>query len=163
MLFDISTYDLGISTIGKGGFDYKSLSKLDSISQKIKDKVYISFNDISTIEGTKTVPKGIIGVISSHYGNFNLFVNKNYNLFCEIRFNNCNKFISFNTEIERRNCFDYLQSKLIRYYAKQVRNARRVPWKYVPVLDWSKNWSDVDLYKYFDLNEIEIEIIEKYA
>lgn len=156
VLFDIATHDLGISTLGKGGYDYLKLSALDSISQKIKNKVKISFEDISTIEGTKTVPSGVVGMISSHYGNFNLWVNDSYELFSSIRFTCGNKFISFKTEDERRNCFDYLQTKLMRYYAKQIRQSRRVAWKYVPVLDWSKHWSDEDLYTYFGITEDEI-------
>ena len=44
----------------------------------------------------------------------------------------------------------------MRYYAKQIRQSRRVAWKYVPVLDWTKHWSDEDLYTYFELTEDEI-------
>lgn len=34
-------------------------------------------------------------------------------------------------------------------------------YSYVPLLDLSKSWSDIELYKYFELNEEEINYIEK--
>ena len=57
--------------------------------------------------------------------------------------------------------FKYLTSKVMLAYAKEVRTNQRVPWQFVPVLPTYKHeWTDEDLYKYFNLSDDEIRIIE---
>jgi site-specific DNA-methyltransferase (adenine-specific) len=40
-------------------------------------------------------------------------------------------------------------------------NNSKDKFKWVPVMDFSREWNDFDLYEYFDLSEEEIEHIEK--
>ena len=89
------------------------------------------------------------------------FIKNDYNLFCESRYTNTNKVLFFNTEQERQAMFSYLSSKLINAFAREVRVNQRVPWQFVPVLPtYDHEWTDKDLYEYFNLTPEEISIIE---
>jgi site-specific DNA-methyltransferase (adenine-specific) len=69
-----------------------------------------------------------------------------------------------NSRIECVNVEKYLMTKLSRFMlslrmAAQTKSKDKFKW--VPVMDFSREWNDFDLYKYFDLSEEEIEHIEK--
>ena len=44
---------------------------------------------------------------------------------------------------------------------KQTQHAARVVYKYVPMQDFSKPWTDEELYKKYNLSEEEIKFIEE--
>lgn len=157
-LFNIEHSDLAIYTFGKGGYDYTSLSKMDSISQKIFDKCKSckTMMDISTEEGYRGKHDGIIGIIGSHRHPGPKIISDDYNLFITYRETCGNKLIFFKNEDERRNCFNYLSSKLIKYYSSKVRQNQRIPWQFIPVIDFSRECNDEYLKEYFELTDEEI-------
>ena len=157
-LFDIEHSDLAIYKFGNGGYDYASLSKMDSISQKIFDKCKSSktMMDISTEEGYRGKHDGIIGVIGSHRHPGPKIISDDYNLFITYRETCGNKLIFFKNETERRNCFNYLTSKLIKYYSSKVRQNQRIPWQFIPVINFSRECNDEYLKEYFELTDEEI-------
>ena len=61
------------------------------------------------------------------------------------------------------NCFGYLRTKLVRFLILQtlagmnisISNFKFVPWK-----DFSREWSDEDLYEYYDLSDDEVAYVE---
>ena len=69
----------------------------------------------------------------------------------------------FSTEAECHRFCNYLNSKLVKFIIKNlktsIQNAKNI-FEKIPVIDLSKNSSDSDLYKYFNLNQNEIDIIE---
>ena len=159
-LFNICWCDLGIyhitnietnkSFFNHPSFVYKILSKRDK-----------SIMNIATREGYTGNYEGIFGVINSHYGDMSCFVKNDYKLFCTARYTNVNKVIFFNSDNERLNMFKYLTSKIMLAYAKAIRINQRVPWQFVPVLPtYEHEWTDKDLYKYFELTSDEIKFIE---
>lgn len=157
-LFDIEHSDLAIYKFGNGGYDYASLSKMDSISQKIFDKCKSckTMMDISTEEGYRGKHDGIIGVIGSHRHPGPKIISDDYNLFITYRETCGNKLIFFKNETERQNCFKYLTSKLIKHYSSKVRQNQRVPWQFIPVIDFSRECNDEYLKEYFELTDEEI-------
>lgn len=64
---------------------------------------------------------------------------------------------------EAENCYSYFKTKLFRLLVgikKHDQGAGKNVYKYVPVQDFSKSWSDVDLYAKYNLTEEEISFIE---
>ena len=108
-----------------------------------------TFMDVSTEEGWKGEYSGIFGVINSHLGDMSRFVSDDYSLFCKARYTNTNKVLFFNSEEERKNCFNYLNSNFMKEYAQTIRTNQRIPWQFVPYLDFSQKWTDEKLYNYF--------------
>jgi len=168
-MFNVNIGDLGIYHITKnGGWDYSAFNRgLPSYTQKVIDKaVENSFMDVATPEHWRGKYEGIFGIINSHsrgdgHGGMASFISENWNLFCKPRYTSTNKVLFFNDENERRNCFDYLNSKFMKLHAKNIRQNYRVPWQFVPYLDFSHPWTDDMLYKHFGLTEDEIKTIEK--
>ena len=80
--------------------------------------------------------------------------------FIEPRYTNTNKVLWFKSEDERKNCFNYLTSKFMKMYAHFIRVNQRIPWQFVPYLDFSHPWTDEMLYDYFGLTAEEIKTIE---
>lgn len=59
---------------------------------------------------------------------------------------------------------EYLLTKFARFLLSQRmsgQNNSKDKFSYIPVMDFSKHWTDQELYKYFDLSKDEIELIEK--
>ena len=156
-LFDIDHTDLGIYTLGNGGYDYSKLSEMDSITRKIfeKCKGNKTIMDISTIEGYRGPHEGFFGVIGSHRHPDSRFISDDYGLFTTYRETCGNKLIFFNSENERKSCFNYLTSKLLRYYSSKIRTNQRIPWQFVPVIDFKEDCTDSYLKKYFGLTDEE--------
>ena len=160
-LFGISFGDLGVSHVTpSGGFDIKQLRKKSPLLKVVEHKGK-TFMDVATPEGYNGKYNGLFGVINSHYGNISEFISDNFNLFIEPRYTNTNKALWFKSEDERKNCFDYLTSKFMKTYARFIRVNQRVPWQFVPYLDFSHPWTDQMLYEYFGLTDDEIATIEK--
>ena len=72
---------------------------------------------------------------------------------------------SFDTEQEAQNCCAYLTLKFPRFLVSQVASAQMVNRKaftFVPVVDFTRSWTDEDLYREFGLDEDEIGYIETH-
>lgn len=69
----------------------------------------------------------------------------------------------FDNEIEAKNVQFYISTKFFRFLVsllKNTQNAYKKVYTYVPLQDFSKLWTDEDLYKKYGLNEEEIAFIE---
>lgn len=151
-MFNISWGDLGIYVIGDGGWDYYSLQpKCMNIIRKIIGKIDKSFKDIATNEGYRgPYPNKLLGLINSHYAILE-WIKDDYDLFKTKRETNTNMCLFFETENERRNCFDFLTLPCMKFYAKAIRLNQRVPWQYVPYLDFSQPWTDKRFCEHFGI------------
>lgn len=70
---------------------------------------------------------------------------------------------SFNTQVDAVNCMSYLKTKFFRCLVgirKQTQHATKQVYHYVPMQDFSKPWTDEELYKKYDLSQEEIDFIE---
>lgn len=150
-IFNISFGNMAILLIGKGGFDYNTFNS-NVFVNKIVNKCSLSIMDKSTKEGSKVaiLPK-YFGIINSHLGDTTRWISNNFNLFATYRETYVNKLISFETQEEVINCFNYLNSMVMRYYAIQARENQRVPWQFVPYLDFTKQWTNKSLCEYFGI------------
>ena len=142
---------MAIALIGDGGFDYSRFNNNDFVN-KIVNKCSLSIMDRSTKEGSKVVilPK-YFGIINSHLGDTTRWISDNFTLFTTYRETYVNKLIAFEAQEEVINCFNYLNSTVMRYYAIQARENQRVPWQFVPYLDFIKQWSNKSLCEYFGI------------
>jgi len=69
----------------------------------------------------------------------------------------------FDTEEEMINCLKYIKGKFFRallFYNRHSLNISRASFAFIPIQDFSKSWTDEELYKKYDLNQEEIEFIE---
>lgn len=69
----------------------------------------------------------------------------------------------FKTQDEANNVMSYISTKFFRFLVmllKNTQDATRKVYKLVPMQDFSKSWSDNDLYKKYNLTDEEIEFIE---
>ena len=150
-LFDISFGDLGIYKISKGGFNY-NFAQNNSLVNKFISKNDITFMDVATKEGYRGKYKSNhFGIINSHYGDTSVWVKDSFELFTTKRETNTNKVLFFNNNEEVKNCFCFLNFKVMRYFAKIIRKNQRVPWQFVPYLDYSKPWTDKRFCEYFGI------------
>lgn len=70
---------------------------------------------------------------------------------------------SFNTCIEAENAMTYVKTKFFRCLVgirKQTQNSSAKDYHYVPMQDFSKPWTDEELYKKYNLSQEEIDFIE---
>jgi site-specific DNA-methyltransferase (adenine-specific) len=70
---------------------------------------------------------------------------------------------AYDTEAEARNCFSYVTTKFFRFLVAARASAQdlpRVAYSFVPMQDFSRRWSDSDLYAKYALTEDEIGLIE---
>lgn len=81
--------------------------------------------------------------------------------------NNCNitedvTFIKVKDSVSGDNLVSILKSKLFLYIGNQYRSGRNLglATKFLPALDFSKKWSDADIYTHFNLTQEEIDYIE---
>lgn len=69
----------------------------------------------------------------------------------------------FDTKNEAENCLTYIQTKLFRLLVgmrKMTQHATQSVYAYVPLLDFSQEWTDKKLYKEFGISPEEIEFID---
>ena len=71
--------------------------------------------------------------------------------------------VAFDTEIEAKNCSEYLNTKFVKFLLSLVKmNQNGYPFEYsmVPVQDFTEEWTDEKLYKKYNLSQSEIDYIE---
>lgn len=71
---------------------------------------------------------------------------------------------AFDTQIEVQNYMSYLKTKFLRFLLLQIAITQQVSkatFSFAPVQDFSKKWTDEELYKKYKFNDEEIEFIEK--
>lgn len=64
----------------------------------------------------------------------------------------------FSSEQEAKNFNSYLHTKFARFMIALVKNTQNLTksgFRFTPIMDYSQNWTDEELYKYFDLNKKE--------
>ena len=67
------------------------------------------------------------------------------------------------TRIECENILSYIKTKFVRYIIslkKKTQHGDKEVYQFVPLQDWSKPWTDAELYKKYDLSKDEIAYIE---
>ncbi len=67
------------------------------------------------------------------------------------------------SEVEAQNIISYMTTKFFRFLVllkKNTQHATRTVYSYVPLQDFSKSWSDEELYKKYELTKEEIDFIE---
>ena len=70
----------------------------------------------------------------------------------------------FDSEKEMYNCWSYIRTKFFRAMLgvkKNDQGAAQGVYEYVPIQDFSKAWTDEDLYKKYNLSKDEIKFIEE--
>ena len=70
----------------------------------------------------------------------------------------------FKSQNEAENASSYIQTRFFRFMVSLVKNsqhASRKVYALVPIQDFSKSWTDTDLYKKYLLSDSEIEFIER--
>lgn len=70
---------------------------------------------------------------------------------------------TFKTKNEAENCITYIKTKFFRVLVgilKNTQHATQKVYHYVPLQDFSKPWTDEELYKKYKLNQDEIDFIE---
>lgn len=70
----------------------------------------------------------------------------------------------FDTELEAESLVSYVSCKFTRYLLRATYSSVHVSkdnFRFVPLVDFNKKWTDSDLYQLFDLNKDEIALIEK--
>lgn len=70
---------------------------------------------------------------------------------------------AYDSEAEARNCLSYVVTKFFRFLVATRTSAQDLPrtaYAFVPVQDFSRRWSDADLYAKYGLSEDEISLIE---
>lgn len=68
----------------------------------------------------------------------------------------------FNEKKEAENCIQYMKTKFFRFLVgiRKNKNMTQDTYKFAPVLEFNKTYTDEELYKYFDLSNEEIQYIE---
>ena len=69
----------------------------------------------------------------------------------------------FDSEDKAENLITYLKTKFVRFLLMQMlssMNMSKASYQFVPMQDFSKSWTDEELYKKYNLDENEISFIE---
>jgi site-specific DNA-methyltransferase (adenine-specific) len=72
-------------------------------------------------------------------------------------------FFYVDNEVAAKSVQSYLQTRFFRFLVslrKNTQHATRSTYTWVPVQDWTKNWSDKDLYKKYGITKDEVDFIE---
>ena len=72
-------------------------------------------------------------------------------------------YAKFNTDVECRNFISYLKCKFFRalvFAAKITQDALASVYRFVPLQDFNKSWTDEELYAKYGLTDEEIQFIE---
>jgi site-specific DNA-methyltransferase (adenine-specific) len=137
---------------------FSSRLRNDKFCDSGKFKVYYSNNfKYSNIEGKNTKIKKIIvnlpGYLKPRYDDGEYATSKN-NFWCKIDSNDNPNYM-----------INYLESKIIDYLTQYIckysgfNNIGVL--KIIPKIDFSKSWTDAELYNHFNLTQEEIDLIEK--
>ena len=166
-LFGASIWaDLGVYNLNKdGSFDTHSLLKHLWFVNKVILKVKDSVKDHSTREGVCDFSKPYIKIsgLHGHQGNkdFYEFASPRLDV-AKSKKTSCRQHtVNFETEEESINFFNSLQTKFYKFINVCIKRDMEIPWQYTPWLDdYTHQWTDDDLYQYFELTDDEIKIIE---
>ena len=166
-LFGASIWaDLGVYHLNKdGSFDTHSLLKHLWFVNKVILKVKDSVKDHSTREGICDFSKPYIKISGLHgkQGNRNFydFTSPRFDVAKSKKTSCGHRTVNFETEEESINFFNSLQTKFYIFINRCIKRDMHIPWQYTPWLgDYTHPWTDEDLYKYFELTDDEIKIIE---
>lgn len=150
--------------------------------KQISSKEFINSYKVFGVKGNKGGAKRITGYINKNLpkddgtiNRFKLFASYAYtttstvppeiiigkpNEVCTETFLRIGCFINL-TEAE--NCLSYVKTKFFRallFYNRIQKNISRTTFAFIPIQDFSKPWTDEELYKKYDLNQEEIDFIE---
>ena len=166
-LFGASIWaDLGVYYLNKdGGFDTHSLLKHLWFVNKVILKVKDSVKDHSTREGVCDFSKPYIKIseLHGHQGtnDFYEFTSPRLDVAKSTKTSAGHCTVNFETEDESINFFNSLQTKFYKFINVCIKRDMHIYWQYTPWLgDYTHPWNDEDLYKYFELTDDEIKIIE---
>ena len=121
---------------------------------KIKDKqLKLLKSKIEKRPSTKYSIRFSVGTGFDPEHNYN-WVSKKFDIATSQRENGHIGFISMNSNEEQRNLFNYARTHFFKFCVI-IGNDKLVPW----MEDYTHEWTDEMLYKYFDLSKKEIEII----
>ena len=144
---DLKMYISGNEKQYKGGNAFTPLSKITKGHEMIpRHKVYIG----EAYGGGMAFPHSILS--KPFYGEPNTVCNQSYLVLGP-----------FADEQTCRNVMSYISTKFFRFMVLQKKNAQhamRGVYEFVPVQDFSKPWTDVELYEKYKLTEDEIDFIE---
>ena len=158
--------DLGVYYLSKdGGFNtysfWKHLWFVNKVILRVKDNI----KDHSTREGVCDFSKPYIKIskFHGHQGkkDFYEFTSPRLDIAKSTKTSCGHRTVNFETEEESINFFNSLQTKFYMFINRCIKRDMHVPWWYAPYLgDYTRQWTDADLYKYFNLTPEEITIIE---
>lgn len=144
---DLMMYISGNEKEYKGGCSYTPLESVKKGMEMIAwHKVYIS----KAYGGGMAFPHTVLG--KPFYGCPNSVCNQSYLAIGP-----------FNSEEECENVISYIKTKFFRFMVLQKKNAQdamRGVYEFVPVQDFSKPWTDEELYAKYGLTQEEIDFIE---
>ena len=144
---DLKMYISGNDKQYKGGFAFAPYEKITKGKEMINwHKVYIA----KAGSGSDTFPHQILG--KPFYGEPNTVCNQSYLVIGP-----------FNNKEECLNVISYIHTKLFRFMVLQKKNsqdAMRGVYEFVPMQDFSKPWTDEELYTKYGLTDEEIDFIE---
>lgn len=157
---------MGVYHLDKdGGFDTHSLLKHLWFVNKVILRVKDNIKDHSTREGICdfSSPYTKISKFHGHQGcrDFYEFTSPRLDVAKSTKSNGSQRTVNFETEEESTNFFNSLQTKFYKFINVCIKRDMYVQWRYAPWLgDYTHPWTDEDLYKYFNLSDDEIKLIE---
>lgn len=144
---DLKMYISGNDKEFKGGTAFAPYDKITKGFEMIPwHKVYIG----EAGSGSDTFPHSILS--RPFYGEPNTICNQSYLVIGP-----------FENEKMCRNVMSYISTKLFRFMVLQKKNAQhamRGVYEFVPIQDFTKTWTDAELYAKYGLTDDEIEFIE---
>lgn len=144
---DVKMYISGNDRQYKGGTAFAPYEKITKGHEMISwHKVYIS----KAGSGSDTFPHSILG--RPFYGKPGTICNQSYLVIGP-----------FSSESECENVISYITTKFFRFMVLQLKNsqdAMRGVYQLVPIQDFSKSWTDAELYEKYALTDDEISFIE---
>ncbi len=133
---------------------------------------YVSLDDVQKNKNSVDKWKVTIGKLVPSNGEVGVDPEKGYNAITVPKILKPNEVITdsylviatFNTENEAINFSNYMKLKFPRFLMHETYSSMNISksnFRFVPFLDFTKKWSDNELYKLFDLGEDEIAFVEK--
>ena len=144
---DIKMYISGNEKEYKGGSSFCPMDKITKGAEMIPwHKVYVC----EAYGGGMNFPHSVIS--RPFYGEPNTICNQSYLVVGP-----------FQNEEECKNVISYYRTKFVRFLILQKKNAQhamRGVYQFVPIQDFSKAWTDEELYKKYNISDEEIQFIE---